>query len=271
LAQAVAAASTYRLLRPPGSARLPCRRRRTMAAGYTEMSDNPLVKEASQQARLGFVRKVYGITGAQLLLTAAISTPVSINLDKMDPASVSTVLMFSSVMTLVTMFSLVCCPEMARKVPQNYILLFIFTAFEGVLVGAVCSTYSTQAVVAALLATSIVVIGLTLYAWNTKSDFTGCGPYLVAMLLALIGCQLVIWLVCMFGSCPPEVQKLYALAGVVIFSMYLVYDTQLILGEFGGHKQEFGLDDYVAAALNLYLDIIQLFLNILQLLGDRDS
>ncbi|CAK0863366.1 unnamed protein product [Prorocentrum cordatum] len=181
-----------------------------MAAGYTEMSDNPLVKEASQQARLGFVRKVYGITGAQLLLTAAISTPVSINLDKMDPASVSTVLMFSSVMTLVTMFSLVCCPEMARKVPQNYILLFIFTAFEGVLVGAVCSTYSTQAVVAALLATSIVVIGLTLYAWNTKSDFTGCGPYLVAMLLALIGCQLVIWLVCMFGSCPPEVQKLYA-------------------------------------------------------------
>ncbi len=45
-------------------------------------------------------------------------------------------------------------------------------------------------------------------------------------------------------------QNLYAGAGCLIFSCYLVYDTQLILG--GNHKKyQFGLDDYVFAALNI--------------------
>jgi len=274
LARAVAAAT------PPDRCAPPCgsaRPRRYRPAMYSELPEdgaegvNQSVKTATLNVRMGFVRKVYSITAAQLLLTAAIAAPVSSNLTSMDPASVRSVLMFSSIMTLVTMISLVCCPKLARKAPQNYIILFTFTAFEGVLVGAICSTYSTQAVVAALLSTTIVVVGLTLYACTTKSDFTGCGPYLVAMLLALIGCQMVMWLACTLApaACPPEMHKLFALAGVVIFSMYLVYDTQLILGEFGGHKQQFGIDDYVFAALNLYLDIINLFLYILSIFGDR--
>ena len=45
-------------------------------------------------------------------------------------------------------------------------------------------------------------------------------------------------------------QNLYAGAGCLIFSCYLVYDTQLIVG--GEHKKyQFGLDDYVFAALNI--------------------
>ena len=59
------------------------------------------------------------------------------------------------------------------------------------------------------------------------------------------------------------------LAGVLIFSLYIVHDTQLMLG--GSHKVSIGMDDYVFAALNLYLDIINLFLLLLDLLnGGRD-
>ena len=47
----------------------------------------------------------------------------------------------------------------------------------------------------------------------------------------------------------------YNLCGVMFFTMYIIYDTQLILGEWGGHEQQFGIDAYVIAALNLYLDI----------------
>lgn len=234
---------------------------------YTQGSID--LKNASAEIRSGFVRKVYGITAAQLLLTAAIATPVMNNIKDMDPQTVQPLLMVSSFMTLATMCVLMCCRDTARTSPQNYILLFIFTACEAVTVGAICSTYQVESVVAALFATSFVVVGLTLYACTTKTDFTGCGPYLVAMLLALIGAQLVLFLVCRFGgSCPPEMQKLYAAAGVGIFSMYLVYDTQKIMG--GRHAQQFGIDDYVFAAIQLYLDIINLFLYILQLLGRRD-
>ena len=54
------------------------------------------------------------------------------------------------------------------------------------------------------------------------------------------------------------------MAVVVIYSIYLLYDTQLIMGKFGN---EYSIDDYIFAALNLYLDIINLFLYILQILG----
>ena len=50
--------------------------------------------------------------------------------------------------------------------------------------------------------------------------------------------------------------------GVLIFSLYLVYDTQLVVG--GRHRKfQYGVDDYVFAALSLYLDVINLFLCIL--------
>merc|ERR1712032_1809081 len=106
--------------------------------------------------------------------------------------------------------------------------------------------------------------GLTMYAMTTKSDFTGMGPYLSA---AIMGLMLASFL-CIFFPYSPMIQKVMAGFGAILFSFYIVYDTQLICG--GKHsKHAFGVDDYVFAALNIYLDIINLFLYLLQLFGDR--
>ena len=57
---------------------------------------------------------------------------------------------------------------------------------------------------------------------------------------------------------------IYSSLGAIIFSFYIVYDTQLIIG--GKHKKyQYNQDEYIFAALNLYLDIINLFLYILDL------
>eukprot|EP00438_Fugacium_kawagutii_P011117 Skav203188 [mRNA] locus=scaffold39:361567:361815:+ [translate_table: standard] len=55
-----------------------------------------------------------------------------------------------------------------------------------------------------------------------------------------------------------------------VFAFYIVFDTQLMLGSWGGHKLQFDIDDYAFAALNLYLDIINLFLYILEIVGTRE-
>jgi len=61
---------------------------------------------------------------------------------------------------------------------------------------------------------------------------------------------------------------MYACVGAILFSFYIVYDTQLIAG--GAHREYgFSVDDYAFAALNLYVDIIRLFLKLLSLLGKR--
>ena len=53
--------------------------------------------------------------------------------------------------------------------------------------------------------------------------------------------------------------------GAVIFSLYIIYDTQIMLG--GNHKYSLSPEEYIFAALNLYLDIINLFMYLLSIFG----
>ncbi len=52
--------------------------------------------------------------------------------------------------------------------------------------------------------------------------------------------------------------------GVILFSFYLIYDTQLIIG---GKTYQLTIDDYVYGALALYLDVVNMFVFILMILG----
>ena len=56
------------------------------------------------------------------------------------------------------------------------------------------------------------------------------------------------------------------IAGALIFSCYLVYDTQLMMG--GTHAYSLSPEEYIFASLNLYLDIINLFMYILSIIGN---
>jgi len=162
-----------------------------------------------------------------------------------------------------------CCQSAARVFPYNYIFLLILTIGMSILTGLATAAYTGPSVMMAVATTAVVFGCLTAYACFTNTDWTGFGVYLAAGLFAMIGFGIIMQLFCMFGLCPGEfTQKVYAGAGVLLFTMYIIYDTQKIIG--GNHKSQYSIDDYVFAALNLYLDIINLFLYILQLFGSRE-
>merc|ERR1719436_1366275 len=106
---------------------------------------------------------------------------------------------------------------------------------------------------------------MTVYAWNTSSEFFGFGPYLMGGLFVLMAFGFAISIMSMCGVKVRWAMMAYDVLAVILFTFYIVYDTQLILGEYGGHRQGFSVDDYAFAALNLYLDIVNLFLHILSL------
>ena len=54
--------------------------------------------------------------------------------------------------------------------------------------------------------------------------------------------------------------------GAALFGLYLIVDIQLIMGN---QSRRIGMDDYVFAAINLYLDVINIFLYILRILGEK--
>jgi len=222
-----------------------------------------LLQDESPEIRSGFIRKVYGILSVQLLLTAAVAAPLVVEGEVRDwiHKEGSLLIIGVCVLNIVLICAMACCRNTMRSFPTNYIMLFAFTATEGFLVGVICSTYTLNSVMYAVIATGLLVGCLTLYAITTKSDFTGMGVYLFAALVVLLIFGLFCWL---FPF--PFMEKVYCCLGILIFSFYLIFDTQLIMGN---GELRLGIDDSVYAALNLYLDIIQLFLYILQLFGER--
>lgn len=150
-----------------------------------QAAESVLVKVATQQVRMGFVRKVYAILVFQLILTAAIAAPLQV-MSEQWLANNSWMLGVSVDMMLITVIVMACCSGVARSYPTNYILLFLLTAFEGVVVGFVSATYTASSVILCLGITAVVFLCLTVYAWNTKTDFAGFGPYLFGMLLSLL-------------------------------------------------------------------------------------
>jgi FtsH-binding integral membrane protein len=105
-----------------------------------------------------------------------------------------------------------------------------------------------------------VCFGLTMFAFQTKWDFTVMGGALFVALIILI----IFGIVAIF--IPGKTMTLiYASLGALLFSLYLIYDTQLMMG--GKHKYSISPEEYIFAALNLYLDIVNIFLYILTIIG----
>lgn len=224
--------------------------------------------------RHAFITKVYGILCSQLLVTTVLGGLVMVYgepLLKTNPGMGMFFLFTSLAVSVGLMCVLMCNPGLMRQSPTNYIILFVFTLAESVLVGFICIEYTKQSVLIVTAVTAFVVFGLTLFACQTSYDFTGWGPYLMCAVLVLMGMSFCFWIAYMLGLAGTQafqtMRLVYAGLSAIIFSFYIVYDTQLIVG--GKHGRQFAIDDYCMAALALYIDIIQLFLNLLQLLGQR--
>lgn len=218
--------------------------------------------------RMAFVRRVFSILFVQLLVTFGIVCIFSYidavgEFAQSNPAILWTVIVFMFVFVIM----LACCQNLARNYPTNVILLGVITMLISYLLGAVASTYTAESVVLAILITLVVTLALVLFAFQTKIDFTMLNGILFVSLIVLIlfGILSAIW--CSGRSCE-ILHIVYAAVGALIFSTYIVVDTQMILG--GNHKYQYAQEDYVFAALSLYLDIVNLFLMILGLSGNRD-
>ncbi|KAJ6225390.1 hypothetical protein RDWZM_003935 [Blomia tropicalis] len=168
------------------------------------------------------------------------------------------------VVMFVTLIMLSCCENIRRTTPHNYVALMVFTFAESFLVGIISSMYKGNVVLMAVLITAVICFALTLFAFQTKIDFTMYNGLLFVLVIVLM----LFGFVAMFWRAP-LVQLIYASLGALLFSAYLVVDTQMMIG--GNHKFQMSEEEYVFAALTLYLDIINIFLYILQILQSVSS
>mmetsp|Transcript_31676 Transcript_31676/g.73989 ORF Transcript_31676/g.73989 Transcript_31676/m.73989 type:complete len:263 (+) Transcript_31676:114-902(+) len=215
--------------------------------------------------RRGFVRKVYGTVAVQLAATAVIAAPIATASDRWLQAYGPTLLTASLLLPLVMLVAACMSRGMQnlmRHYPTNMGMLLLFTLSESCMVGLICSSYELQSILLCLGVTAGAVTTLTLWAMQTELDTTEFGPQLAAASWGLFAVGL---LALLLGS--PMLETLYACGAGLLFAAYLVYDTQLIVGNKHESRREFSIDDYAFASLLIYLDIVRMFIYLLQLLG----
>ncbi|XP_071544115.1 protein lifeguard 1-like [Panulirus ornatus] len=210
-----------------------------------------------KSVRMGFIRKVYGLLCVQLVITFGL-VAIIVLIPQVKEFVINNPALFYSALgiTFAMIIILACCGEFRRKTPHNFIALILFTICEGYLLGCASATFDAWEVMVAIGATIIVALALTVFAFQTKWDFTLKGGMLYVFLIMLI-------IFGIFGGIfhNQVLNILYACIGALIFSAYIVFDTQLMLG--GNHKLTISPEEYVFAALNLYLDVVNLFLYLL--------
>jgi FtsH-binding integral membrane protein len=224
-------------------------------------NDQPIsssVIREDSHTQLSFLQKVYSLF--LLGLVAAFGGSV-VTLSNQDFALAVLAHFWIGLILFLGLF-FVCTA--VRKIPGvNVAALLAFTFVSGVFItpaimAAVMRTGGSYEVVyEAAAITGSIFVGLTAYTFITKKDFSFLGGIVSVGLWAVIGLAVILMF---FHS---EAGNL-ALAWVtsVLFSLFILYDTSRVM-------QTHESDEYVSAALSLYLDFLNLFLAILRILSSR--
>ncbi|KAJ3702470.1 hypothetical protein LUZ61_006175 [Rhynchospora tenuis] len=210
----------------------------------------------SPELRWGLIRKIYSIVSVQILLTVAVASIV-VFIPPVTTFFVTTTPGLVLYIFLIIFPFIVLCPlyYYYQKHPVNLLLLGLFTVAISFAVGLTCAFTSGKVILEAAILTAVVVVSLTIYTfWAAKRghDFSFLGPFLFAGIMALI----VFGFIQLFFPLGKITTMIYGGIAALIFCGYIIYDTDNLI-------KRYSYDEYVWASVALYLDIINLFLNLL--------
>ncbi|RMZ89197.1 hypothetical protein DV736_g3570, partial [Chaetothyriales sp. CBS 134916] len=216
------------------------------------------VAEASLDIRMQFIRKVYAILTFQILLTAGLSALSFFSAGYRQWIQTHPWLVWVS---LVGAIGFMCLTFWKRKsYPTNLIFLAVFTGFEAYSISVITSFYEARIVIEALILTLAIFVFLTLFACQTKYDFTSWIPYLFGAMWVFV----IFGFIYAFLPHNKTIDLVWGLGAALLFSGYILVDTQLVM-------RRYHVEDEIAASISLYLDILNLFLAILRILNSQNN
>jgi modulator of FtsH protease len=160
--------------------------------------------------------------------------------------------------SLVLVFALMFLRE---KSPVNLILLYAFATFEGIMLATILDAFLARGMGSIVLNAAAGTAGITavagMYGYTTKRDMSGLGGILFVGLIGII----ITSLIGMFLHLP-ALYVLISMAVVAVFSGYIIYDMNRLA------RTKYATEgDAVMFAVGLYLDMLNIFLALLQLLS----
>ncbi|CAB1325757.1 unnamed protein product [Coregonus sp. 'balchen'] len=196
-----------------------------------------------------FIRKVFTILMVQLLVTFGIVALFTFCEPVRQFVQYNRILYLASYITFMgTYLVLVCSTSARRQYPTNLILLGIFTLAMSYMAGMLASYHNTKVVMLCVGITAMVCLFITLFCFQTKVDFTSCQGLLFSLMMVLMVTGLLLLFTAPFGY-------------------FLAFDVQLLMGN---RRYSLSPEEHVFGALCLYMDVVYIFVFLLQLFGSQD-
>jgi modulator of FtsH protease len=217
----------------------------------------PSVHVRTGAERATLVRRTYGLVFLSVIVTMlgsafAFTQQALLNAVAQHPF-----------ITFICMFApLIMAQRSARSFPRNVLFTFLFTFIAGVYLAPFLLFAEARApgsVMSAAALTFVAFGGLSLYAVFSRRDFSAWGGFFMVGLVVLF----VAMIINAFVASAAAGLWISAI-GVLVFSGLLVFDTWRLL-----RSGMFGPDDYVITAVQIYLDLLNMFMFILTLLSGR--
>ncbi len=215
------------------------------------------------------MNKVYGLMSVAMVVTAGVAWAVGTNeamLSVVFGSPLKWVVMFAPLVMVFAFGALIN----RLSVAAAQLFFYVYAAAVGLSLSFIFAVYTGTSIAQTFLVTAIAFAGLSLYGYTTKKDLSGMGTFMIMGLIGLIVASIVnIFLA------SSALAFAISVIGVLIFAGLTAYDTQNIKNTYIEHAvhgdQEWLGKAAIMGALNLYMDFINMFMFLLQFLGNREE
>ena len=239
----------------------------TTGAASTRAGSSVIMKTSEVTDNSAFTASVLGIVGGQLGFTALAASIMA------QPGPVHDLALTSSAWSFLV-FNVGLATLVAALETESLLWLSAFTAIQSWLVGLIVMQYVDAGlgnlIGQAVTLTATDVLVLSAYVLSAKDNFNFLGAGLRVALWSLLAGSAVelLSIYSPFGlvvQTVPMQDLTLGVVGSIVFSLYLVYDLSMTRTEYAEDNR------LVAASLNIYLDILNLFVDFLRVLGYFDT
>jgi FtsH-binding integral membrane protein len=230
-----------------------------------------------------YMSKVYALMAGAMIITGLVSYVVGMDFRAATNGEPTTLLsvgmleaMFASPGRWIVMFAPLAVVlgfgaminRMSASTAQ--LVFWGFAGLMGLSISWIFAVYTGASIARTFFVTAIAFGSLSLWGYTTKKDISGWGSFLIMGVVGLIVASIVNIFLASSG-----LQWAISILGVLIFAGLTAYDTQNIKNTYLAMRTTPGGEAWVEkgavmGALNLYLDFLNMFMFLLQFLGNRE-
>lgn len=211
--------------------------------------------------------KVYGLMSVAMLITAGTAWAVGTNATLLSAIYTTPLRWVVMFLPLVMVFAFSAMLN-RMSVAAAQLFFYVYAAAMGLSLAFIFAIYTGTSITTTFLTTSAAFAGLSLYGYTTKRDLSAMGAFFMMGLIGLIVASVINIFLHSTG-----LAFAISVIGILIFAGLTAWDTQAIKNDYVQHARSGDAEwlgkSAIMGALRLYLDFINLFMFMLQFMGDR--